>query len=527
MSSTRKGSDAFLLKASHKDDQRRGGGAGGSVAASVSKLFTGQEDQSTGTIILAIIVVIIAFLLFFMLGGPSEPSSASQEIADLEAKYRLLLSSHKEVLKELDGLQKKTSQPDPNEKEIKVLHKELLALADKYKKVEAGSQKFADTTGGLKKEVQGVKTALAQEVKEREAAAKLAATAEQQIESLRKEALRVEAQLNATVDDAATQRRVEAVRAEAVKQAVHEAIKSLEEQRAAVVSEAASVQSEALGSLKGAVREELLAEVRVVLEKMVNDKVQKEVAANKPTLSFSPFASRPAAEQLEQTVKAVLSKIYEERLGKVDWLLEINGASVEYNSPSFDPCTNFGVVDQVRCRLAKLQFKQVQLKPSTFLRVDWSWWSDHSGGVQGNCWAMNGNTGWLTVKLGRAVIPETFVMQHLPPSISLDQGWTAPFRFRIVGWFAGALKDSTKGAGADGEGEAAELMTQRVLVEGEYQISELAVGADELMKQIQYFPVKQQDQSPINRVRLEILSNHGKEEYTCLYHMRLYGTPAM
>lgn len=34
-------------------------------------------------------------------------------------------------------------------------------------------------------------------------------------------------------------------------------------------------------------------------------------------------------------------------LGKVDWLLEINGASVEYNSPSFDPCTNFGVVDQV------------------------------------------------------------------------------------------------------------------------------------------------------------------------------------
>lgn len=80
--------------------------------------FTGQEDQSTGTIILAIIVVIIAFcnlsplnprilrplalpfpphdsdsnylctaVLFFMLGGPSEPSSASQEIADLEAKY--------------------------------------------------------------------------------------------------------------------------------------------------------------------------------------------------------------------------------------------------------------------------------------------------------------------------------------------------------------------------------------------------------------------------------------------------------
>mmetsp|Transcript_18602 Transcript_18602/g.37811 ORF Transcript_18602/g.37811 Transcript_18602/m.37811 type:complete len:249 (+) Transcript_18602:3-749(+) len=246
--------------------------------------------------------------------------------------------------------------------------------------------------------------------------------------------------------------------------------------------------------------------------------------SNRPALSFSPFGSKPDPDQLEQTVKTVLAKIYEQRLGQVDWLLEINGAGVEYHSPSFNPCkAGGGVLHQVRCQIS-LQTKPVQLMPSTLLKVDWSsgnWWSDPSGAMLGNCWAMNASAGYATLRLRQPVRPETFVMQHVPPAISPGQGGSAPHRFRVVGWLAG---DKAVG-GAEGAAQG-KVMEQRVLVEGEYQISGLAVGSDELMRQIQYFPVKQQDQEAVNRVRLEILSNHGKAEYTCLYHMRMYGAPA-
>jgi len=46
---------------------------------------------------------------------------------------------------------------------------------------------------------------------------------------------------------------------------------------------------------------------------------------------------------------------------------------------------------------------------------------------------------------------------------------------------------------------------------------------------VQVFPIKQkkkkEDRFQVSRVRLQIKSNHGNEDYTCLYRFKAFGEP--
>ena len=139
------------------------------------------------------------------------------------------------------------------------------------------------------------------------------------------------------------------------------------------------------------------------------------------------------------------------------------------------------------------------------------------------------------------MLPTSFVLQHAPSTISADSAASAPLRFRVRG-FEAALP-------AAGE-------TGVVLVQGEYK-TEPAGDGDALMSHLQVptpkpplrfcagicaasrfaetesfgavaalqaFPVAARE--AVRSVRLEVLSNHGKEAFTCLYHMRMHGEAA-
>jgi hypothetical protein len=137
------------------------------------------------------------------------------------------------------------------------------------------------------------------------------------------------------------------------------------------------------------------------------------------------------------------------------------------------------------------------------------------------------------------VLPTSFVLQHAPSTISADSAASAPLRFRVRG-FEAALP-------AAGE-------TGVVLVEGEYKtepagdalMSHLQVPTPKpplrfcagicaasrfaetesfgAVAALQAFPVAARE--AVRSVRLEVLSNHGKEAFTCLYHMRMHGEAA-
>ena len=49
-------------------------------------------------------------------------------------------------------------------------------------------------------------------------------------------------------------------------------------------------------------------------------------------------------------------------------------------------------------------------------------WLETSSAMLGNCWAMRGAAGYITVALARPVRPSEFVVQHAPVPITIDSG---------------------------------------------------------------------------------------------------------
>ena len=62
---------------------------------------------------------------------------------------------------------------------------------------------------------------------------------------------------------------------------------------------------------------------------------------------------------------------------------------------------------------------------------------------------------------------------------------------------------------------------KHTLTGGEYKLT--SHGEERLTPHIQTFPVNSTFNTSIDRVRFEVFSNHGHQQYTCIYHVRLEG----
>jgi hypothetical protein len=125
---------------------------------------------------------------------------------------------------------------------------------------------------------------------------------------------------------------------------------------------------------------------------------------------------------MELAVRSVLAKFYERRLGKVDWLLGINGARILAASDT--NCASGGLLDSAFCRLAP-SFSAVQLNSESFLQGDVqtdTTWLETGTTMLGNCWAMKGKSGDVSVALVKPIRPTEFVVQHAPVAITVDAG---------------------------------------------------------------------------------------------------------
>ena len=195
-----------------------------------------------------------------------------------------------------------------------------------------------------------------------------------------------------------------------------------------------------------------------------------------------------------------------EKAEGVDWLLAINGAQVLGSTSSFDPCDGLDFMKKVTCKVQISLTVPVQMNPITILRPNGmpsKLAHEASGLFPGQCWAMRGSNGFVDIQLSRDVEPLYVVIEHAPSSILVGGGDSAVKNFRVIG----------------SRNEAEHF----VLADGEYQ---LTAGEDGRPRpHIQRFDVSA-IQSVINRVRFEVLSNHGHQGYTCIYHVRLIAQAA-
>uniref|UniRef100_UPI0037E98165 SUN domain-containing protein 1-like n=1 Tax=Semicossyphus pulcher TaxID=241346 RepID=UPI0037E98165 len=117
----------------------------------------------------------------------------------------------------------------------------------------------------------------------------------------------------------------------------------------------------------------------------------------------------------------------------------------------------------------------------------------------GNCWAFRGSTGFLVIRLSMRILPSAFSLEHIPKTLAPSGTLrSAPRDFSVYG-----LED---------EGQ------ERGKLLGTYTY-------DEDGESLQTYPVSENEQV-FQVIEVQVSSNWGHPEYTCLYRVRVHGTPA-
>ncbi|XP_070187444.1 SUN domain-containing protein 2-like isoform X2 [Littorina saxatilis] len=118
----------------------------------------------------------------------------------------------------------------------------------------------------------------------------------------------------------------------------------------------------------------------------------------------------------------------------------------------------------------------------------------------GQCWAFKGDKGFIVIQLAQPIRPTSFSLEHIPKSLSNDGKIdSAPKDFTVFG-----LTSERDTAGVN---------------LGNYTYE--TVG-----KPIQHFDVQIANPGVFGYVELRVLSNHGSEDYTCIYRFRVHGVPS-
>lgn len=138
----------------------------------------------------------------------------------------------------------------------------------------------------------------------------------------------------------------------------------------------------------------------------------------------------------------------------------------------------------------------------------------------GQCLPLAGNSGFVDIHLAQPIHPTAFSYEHIPAATAFDIR-SAPHSLKVY-----AVASS--GGGSDGGGN--DQSGNSTAGEGASE------GGLQLLGRLLYDPHGRAVQtaelaglpgrSAVERARVVVTSNHGHPEYTCLYRIRVHGTPA-
>eukprot|EP00092_Neocalanus_flemingeri_P039670 GFUD01043202.1.p1 GENE.GFUD01043202.1~~GFUD01043202.1.p1 ORF type:complete len:675 (+),score=266.97 GFUD01043202.1:78-2102(+) len=222
-----------------------------------------------------------------------------------------------------------------------------------------------------------------------------------------------------------------------------------------------SMLTEKLGSVKQNLEEELLQ-----LTKTLHSDWSKSQSSNSVSLP-----------QVSALLESHLSLFSADRTGQVDWAsLAVGGSIISTPHTTTHPTPG-----QVLSLLG-IPIWQHSTSPRQIIQP-------HAG--SGQCWAFSGQSGQVVLQLGEVVRVTGVTIEHIRPSPDLS---SAPRN--ILVW---AHQDN------------------KSLLNLTYSISPSSSS-------VQTFPITSPTFLPISQLRLQVTSNWGHPEYTCLYRVRVHGT---
>merc|ERR550539_1263415 len=207
---------------------------------------------------------------------------------------------------------------------------------------------------------------------------------------------------------------------------------------------------------------------------------QQRINQTESKAGVAPCLTR---EEVSQIVKNALIQYDADKTGMFDYALETAGGSVISTR-----CTQTYVQRTAMYSIFGIPIWYPSNNPRTVIQP----------GVQpGECWAFKGSTGYIVIKLSDAVVPSRFSMEHISKSMSpsgkID---SAPREFQVFG-----LR-------SEKDNNPVDL--------GTYEYSET-------QEPLQYFEVQFPTKESFPYIELDIKSNHGNLNYTCLYRFRVHG----
>ncbi|XP_061612503.1 SUN domain-containing protein 2-like isoform X2 [Phyllopteryx taeniolatus] len=190
-------------------------------------------------------------------------------------------------------------------------------------------------------------------------------------------------------------------------------------------------------------------------------------------------------EDVDAIVKRALRLFSHDRTGLADYALESGGGSILSTRCSETYETKAALLSLFGVPLWYFsQSPRVVIQPNVH---------------PGNCWAFRGSTGFLVIRLSMSVVPSAFSLEHIPKSLAPSGTLrSAPRHFAVYG-LADAAQDRGTPLGSyayEEDGEA-----------------------------LQTFYVTEENERAFQIIEVQVLSNWGHEEYTCMYRFRVHGSP--
>jgi len=184
--------------------------------------------------------------------------------------------------------------------------------------------------------------------------------------------------------------------------------------------------------------------------------------------------------------------IYGAASEKVDYAAVRNGAQIVAASPTYQPPPRGG--PNIINLWGLFTYETVK-EPVTMLQPSMD---------PGDCWPMKGKSGYAVIELARKIRIRTIGVEHLP-SMKLTNKDSAPHEIHFTGY------DDTEWHNAKAQERNPKGLDLGKLT---YNIPGNA-----------YQEILVNETSSISYLRVDIKSNYGHQNYTCIYSIRVYGEP--
>lgn len=277
------------------------------------------------------------------------------------------------------------------------------------------------------------------------------------------------------------------------------------------------------------IQNEILAKVREQREMFERSGSWKKMQGTSGGGGNLPANLESARSSIIELIENALETYSADRIGERDYALYSSGGRIipSFTSPTFglrkrssSPLSWFSKAPLLERVGAEGQPPVIALVPDV---------------TPGMCWAFAGSEGTLGISLARRILVSKISLEHTPPSISHDQSISAPRDVTVWGIverpndvkrLTEYRRRRSQFGVEDEEGEEDSILpapippSDRHLLLSSFTYDVLA------SKMIQSFPTSREAEQlniPIAIVQVQIHSNHGKKDYTCLYRVRVHG----